>query len=65
MKEGVMFSKIKEGKISMLISYTSIGVITVYSDNPFVSVLVEYSNKGKILQINVDTAEDVKEYKNE
>ena len=60
-----MFSKIKEGKISMLISYTSIGVITVYSDNPFVSVLVEYSNKGKILQINVDTAEDVKEYKNE
>ena len=61
--ENIVFLKMDDEVRKILFTYTSKGAITVISDNPFVSVLVEYNNNGDVVHMHVDTDPKVKELK--
>jgi hypothetical protein len=64
-KEMLYFVDADYDNYSVLISYTATGVMVAISENPLVSVLVEYNNKGEVVMINTDCDKNVKEIKDE
>lgn len=59
--ENIVFLKMDDKVRKILFTYTSVGAIIVISDNPFVSVLVEYNNNGDVVHMHVDKDPKVKE----
>ena len=61
--EPLVFVKHNDGIRDIMTAFTSTGVITVITDNPHVSVMVEYDNQGELLHYHVDNTPNVKEIK--
>jgi uncharacterized membrane protein len=62
MIENLHFIKSEDGVRTFMTAYTKKGVIQVITDNPFLSVAVEYDIKGNVTGYDVEHAQNVKEY---
>jgi len=46
---------------TIMTGFTKTGIVQVITDNPYITVIVEYDNKGSVIEMETQAAPNVKE----